>query len=368
MANELQVIFSQHPLRRYTKAQWDFYNPVLLNTEVGVNLTNQKFKVGNGASRWADLQYYSGMVTGPQGPADPLNFIDSETQASELLRGGYWENRGSTRAFTISDSTETTLTVFSSSGAITLNGSSSGTAIVQQGETVKVNVINGVLSLVSKTSILDVEDVVVRRQSAPTLDSLDLPNGTIAVTTDGTEIRVGNGNLGGEKFHSTGVLDTRYARIASARNTQDLTLVGASSSTFPGSPNFVAFTGFPTIPVSSGDTWSLEVNMVGIRTIASTPSDIAFVNMKINTPTVSALCGNATIFSNNSNYSHAALGSFNGVLITAGLYIAVNQYFFLKVNATVTFSQSGNISLQADTGLGSTLLLLKNSTILATKL
>ena len=56
-------------LRRDTSANWTFYNPTLLNGEIGINTDTYQFKLGDGTSTWTQLPYnglYGG--DGPTGP------------------------------------------------------------------------------------------------------------------------------------------------------------------------------------------------------------------------------------------------------------------------------------------------------------
>lgn len=50
MANKIQ-------LRRDTAANWTTANPILTQGEPGVELDTNKWKIGNGTSTWAVLQY-----------------------------------------------------------------------------------------------------------------------------------------------------------------------------------------------------------------------------------------------------------------------------------------------------------------------
>ena len=56
-------------LRRDTGANWAFYNPVLLNGEMGINTDTYQFKLGDGTSRWSVLPYNG--LYGGYGPAGP---------------------------------------------------------------------------------------------------------------------------------------------------------------------------------------------------------------------------------------------------------------------------------------------------------
>lgn len=45
-------------LRRGTSTEWSTRNPILSAGEPGLNLTNGWFKLGNGTTRWNDLDYF----------------------------------------------------------------------------------------------------------------------------------------------------------------------------------------------------------------------------------------------------------------------------------------------------------------------
>jgi hypothetical protein len=52
--------------RRGTEFQWEDANPILASGEVGLNTDNGFIKIGDGFSRWTELEYLIG-PTGPQG-------------------------------------------------------------------------------------------------------------------------------------------------------------------------------------------------------------------------------------------------------------------------------------------------------------
>ena len=45
--------------RRGTAAQWTAANPILSAAEIGVEIDTNKFKIGDGTNRWADLTYFT---------------------------------------------------------------------------------------------------------------------------------------------------------------------------------------------------------------------------------------------------------------------------------------------------------------------
>ena len=51
---------TQIQLRRDTTANWAAANPVLAEGEIGMDMTANAFKVGDGSSSWADIEYAGG--------------------------------------------------------------------------------------------------------------------------------------------------------------------------------------------------------------------------------------------------------------------------------------------------------------------
>lgn len=43
--------------RCYTSSQWELLNPVLAAGEIGINLTTNQIKIGNGIQKWSSLHY-----------------------------------------------------------------------------------------------------------------------------------------------------------------------------------------------------------------------------------------------------------------------------------------------------------------------
>lgn len=56
-------------LRRGTSAEWSSANPILAQGEFAVDLDSGKFKIGNGVTRWNELNY-SGFVGQGTDPSD----------------------------------------------------------------------------------------------------------------------------------------------------------------------------------------------------------------------------------------------------------------------------------------------------------
>ena len=55
-------------LRRDTATNWSLANPILASGEPAVETTTGRMKVGDGVTRWNDLQYVSQGNTGATGP------------------------------------------------------------------------------------------------------------------------------------------------------------------------------------------------------------------------------------------------------------------------------------------------------------
>jgi hypothetical protein len=53
--------------RRDTSANWETYNPILLQGEFGYELDTGFAKIGDGSTPWDSLEYFGG--TGPTGPS-----------------------------------------------------------------------------------------------------------------------------------------------------------------------------------------------------------------------------------------------------------------------------------------------------------
>jgi len=50
-------------LRRDTAANWSSTNPTLAQGEIGIDLTNNKIKIGNGSTAWNSLAYFDDKET-----------------------------------------------------------------------------------------------------------------------------------------------------------------------------------------------------------------------------------------------------------------------------------------------------------------
>lgn len=72
-------------LRRDTEANWTSNNPILAQGEVGIDLTNNRFKIGDGVSTWSLLQpaqYGEDLVFDNTGTV--INAIDFQDALTEI--------------------------------------------------------------------------------------------------------------------------------------------------------------------------------------------------------------------------------------------------------------------------------------------
>ena len=63
----------QFQFRRGLAADWTYYNPLLANGEMGLEIDTQLFKIGDGSRRWINLPY--GGFTGPSGSTGPTGEV-----------------------------------------------------------------------------------------------------------------------------------------------------------------------------------------------------------------------------------------------------------------------------------------------------
>lgn len=72
---------TQIQMRRGTASQWIAANPVLTAAEIGVDLTNNSFRVGDGVTPWVDLPEYS--VT--EAPEDDAVYVRENGEWAALM-------------------------------------------------------------------------------------------------------------------------------------------------------------------------------------------------------------------------------------------------------------------------------------------
>lgn len=67
-------------LRNDTTANWNASNPILAQAEIGVDTDTNQFKIGDGATHWADLP--NGGLVGPTGPSGVLPEVIDNTNTT----------------------------------------------------------------------------------------------------------------------------------------------------------------------------------------------------------------------------------------------------------------------------------------------
>ena len=80
--------------RKGTTAEWSASDPILMEAEPSVDTTVNKFKIGDGESRWSQLSYIQNMAStsqewantgtifpnGIQSPEEAINFLGEEQE------------------------------------------------------------------------------------------------------------------------------------------------------------------------------------------------------------------------------------------------------------------------------------------------
>jgi len=95
-------VSTQIQIRRDTTANWESVNPVLADGEIGYDTTVNRFKVGNGADAWRDIEYSgadgntaggSPVHIGDTAPSDPAEgdlWYDTDSDTLFLFDGTAW--------------------------------------------------------------------------------------------------------------------------------------------------------------------------------------------------------------------------------------------------------------------------------------
>ena len=82
-------------LRRDTTTNWESTNPVLAAGEVGFDSTENKIKLGDGASEWLDLDYASGggivvSEIAPESPSAGDLWFNSSNAITYIYYDSFW--------------------------------------------------------------------------------------------------------------------------------------------------------------------------------------------------------------------------------------------------------------------------------------
>jgi hypothetical protein len=80
-------------LRRDIQANWEEINPILAQGELGIDLSNKNFKIGNGVGRWAELDY--ALLQGRLSRINSNTYIETGAQANDRDKI-YFVNNGQT--------------------------------------------------------------------------------------------------------------------------------------------------------------------------------------------------------------------------------------------------------------------------------
>jgi len=74
-------------LKRGTASEWASVNPILADGEPGFEIDDNKLKIGDGTSHWADLEYITADAVPPDlsgyAPLDSPHFINDPTAPTQ---------------------------------------------------------------------------------------------------------------------------------------------------------------------------------------------------------------------------------------------------------------------------------------------
>lgn len=90
---------------RYTLAEWEHYDPVLLEGEIGFEIDTNKLKVGNGINSYTNLEYIAG-VGGGGGATNTVTSYRSSYENDGYIYSGMLLNSTPFILRTIDNTTE----------------------------------------------------------------------------------------------------------------------------------------------------------------------------------------------------------------------------------------------------------------------
>ncbi len=101
---------TQIQLRRDTAANWTSNNPTLAIGELGLDQTNNAFKLGDGVTAWTSLGYYSVPVSSFNKSVGSTTTAGAVTlTAAQLTAGFFVDGATQTAAFTLTTDTATNI-------------------------------------------------------------------------------------------------------------------------------------------------------------------------------------------------------------------------------------------------------------------
>lgn len=119
--------------RRGTAAQWTSANPILSPGEIGFEIDTNKFKIGDGSSRWASLIYFTAdaaaaledLIDGAPGLLDTLNELAAAVGDDANFFSTVTTNIATAKSEAISTASSDATTKVSAEAALRLSGDAS---------------------------------------------------------------------------------------------------------------------------------------------------------------------------------------------------------------------------------------------------
>ena len=209
----------QLQLRRDSAANWTSANPTLLEGEIGYETDTGSMKVGDGATAWASLAYWTG--SGSSG--------DMVLASVQTVTGAKTFNSGKL-ILAGSSSGTTTLNAAATAGSGTVVLPTTGTLATLAGSEALTNkTVNG-LTITSSTGTL----TVTNGKTAAFSNSLTFTG------TDGSTLNVGTGGTLGTLAFQSGTFSGSHSGTSSGTNTGDQTITLTGDVTGSGTGSFAA--------------------------------------------------------------------------------------------------------------------------------
>ena len=280
-------------LRRGTTSEWSSYNPVLAEGEVGIDLTLDKFKIGDGTTAWNSLGYaaatvaeldlkaplaspaLTGVPTAPTASADTNTTQIATTQY--VVGQGYLK---SNQSITVSGDASGSGTT-----SINLTLANSGVSASTYGSSSQIPILAvDAKGRITSASVASVEGLpnqsgnngkyLTTNGSAASWDTIDLGTDTqgnyvAQVTASGSGISVtGSGESASVTISNTGVtsLTGTANQISVSASNGDATVSFPNSVTFPGT---VTLNGNPSQALEAATKQYVDAVSEGLHVHAS---------------------------------------------------------------------------------------------------
>ena len=370
MANKIQ-------LRRDTAANWTTANPILTQGEPGVELDTNKWKIGNGTSTWAVLQYQ-----GAQLPTNNAGYLYNNGSGTlswgSVQAGGTVTNVGmdmGSTGLTVSTSTITTSGTFHITGTLAIHhggtGANTAHAALNNLLPTQAGHTGSVLTTDGNSATWQVMSYTLPTASTATLGGVLVDGTTIVASTAGvisstyTLPTANTSTLGGVIVDGTtivastsGVISSTFTLPSQTGNSGTFLSTNGVTTSWQAVPQYqltAATTSTLGGVIVDGATILIDANGV-IRSVgggSTGTTGITSVGMNMGTtgltvdPALLSAAG-AFAFSGTLSVLHGGTGASTATdaLVNLGAYPATNPAGYTSNTGSVT-----SVSLNVPTGL-----------------